>query len=184
MITILSGTNRIGSKTLQVSRIVESIYRDDLKVKCRLLNLMELPSDLFTPESYATKPTSFAPFNDAVLEASGLVVVTPEYNGSFPGVLKLFIDMLKFPESFQHKPVCFVGLAAGRWGALRSVEQLQQIFTYRNAHIFPERTFMPGINDLLDPEGTLKDSELADRLRRQAEGFYHFINRLTKTSGS
>lgn len=58
--------------------------------------------------------------------------------------------MLPFPESFQHRPVCFVGLAAGIWGALRPVEQLQANFGYRNAFLFPECAFMPGINKLLD----------------------------------
>ena len=67
--------------------------------------------------------------------------------------------MLKFPESFEQKPVCFTGLSAGIWGALRPVEQLQQIFVYRNAHVYPERVFLPGINDLLDALGRLKNAE-------------------------
>ena len=49
--------------------------------------------------------------------------------------------MLKFPESFEKRPVCFTGLGAGIWGALRPVEQLQAIFGYRNAYLFPERVF-------------------------------------------
>ena len=113
-----------------------------------------------------------------MLQASGFTVVTPEYNGSVPGVLKYFIDMLKFPESFEHKPVCFTGLAAGMWGALRPVEQLQAIFGYRNAHIFPVRVFMPQIHNLLDHSGKIKDAELLARLRSQAEGFAKFAEHL------
>ena len=105
-------------------------------------------------------------------------MVTPEYNGSFPGVLKYFIDMLKFPESFQKRPVCFVGLAAGVWGALRPVEQLQQVFAYRNAHVYPERVFLPRIGGSLDDDGRLKDAELLQRLKAQAEGFVDFVDRL------
>ena len=78
-----------------------------------------------------------------VLDAAGLHVVTPEYNGSFPGVLKYFIDMLKFPESFDRKPVAFLGEAAGTWGGLRSVEQLQMIFGYRNATSSPSASSSP-----------------------------------------
>jgi len=105
-------------------------------------------------------------------------VVTPEYNGGMPGVLKYFIDMLKFPESFEQKPVCFTGLAAGIWGALRPVEQLQTIFGYRNAYLYPERVFLPQINNLLDASGRLKDAELAGRLKAQAGGFTDFVERL------
>jgi len=64
------------------------------------------------------------------------------------------------------------------WGALRPVEQLQAIFGYRNAFVFPERVFMPGINDLLDEKGRLNDPELVERLKHQAEGFVTFVERL------
>jgi len=93
-------------------------------------------------------------------------------------VLKYFIDMLKFPESFERRPVCFTGLAAGIWGALRPVEQLQAIFGYRNAHIYPERVFMPQINNLLDDNGRLTDADLLGRLKKQAEGFVGFVEKL------
>jgi NAD(P)H-dependent FMN reductase len=112
-----------------------------------------------------------------VLDSSGLIVVSPEYNGGVPGVLKYFIDMLKFPESFEARPVCFVGVAAGIWGALRPIEQLQMIFGYRNAYIFPERVFLPRVNDLLDDDGRLNDAESLKRLRQQAEGFISFVER-------
>jgi NAD(P)H-dependent FMN reductase len=93
-------------------------------------------------------------------------------------VLKYFIDMLKFPESFERRPVCFTGLAAAIWGALRPVEQLQAIFGYRNAHLYPERVFLPQINNLLDASGRLKDAELLGRLKAQANGFTDFVERL------
>ncbi|HEV8608144.1 MAG TPA: NAD(P)H-dependent oxidoreductase, partial [Tepidisphaeraceae bacterium] len=105
----------------------------------------------------------------------GLHVITPEYNGSFPGVLKYFIDMLKFPESFDRKPVAFVGEAAGVWGGLRAVEQLQMIFGYRNAHSYPDRVFIPAVKDKFDAAGNFTDTAINDRLRKQAIGFDCFI---------
>lgn len=177
MITLIVGTNRPGSNSRKVARHLEEIYAE-LKVPLRLLDLAQLPPEIFSSASYAEKPESFLPFSDAVLQSSGLHVVTPEYNGSLPGVLKYFIDMLKFPESFERRPVCFTGLAAGVWGALRPVEQLQAIFGYRNAYIYPERVFLPQINNLLDASGRLKDAELLGRLKKQAEGFVGFVERL------
>lgn len=177
MITILSGTNRPGSNTRKVSGVIERLYRD-LKVPARILDLHDLPPELFLPSAYAAKPASFTPFSQAVLDSSGIVIVTPEYNGSMPGVLKLFIDHLKFPESFENRPVCFVGLAAGMWGALRSVEQLQAIFGYRNAHIYPKRVFMPGIGQSLDASGQFSNVDLTTRLREQAEGFTTFVEQI------
>jgi chromate reductase, NAD(P)H dehydrogenase (quinone) len=179
MITLIVGTNRPGSNSRKVARHIEEIYAG-LNVPLQVLDLAELPPEIFHPASYAEKPKSFQPFADAVLKSAGLHLVSPEYNGSIPGVLKYFIDMLKFPESFEKRPVCFVGVAAGIWGALRPVEQLQAIFGYRNAFLYPERVFLPRINELLDDSGRLKDPELVQRLRNQVEGFVDFVERLQK----
>lgn len=177
MIAIISGTNRPGSNTRKVAGIVDSIYQRH-SITTSLLDLAQLPAAIFDPAAYAAKPAAFAPFSDNVLAADGLVIVTPEYNGGFPGVLKYFIDMLKFPESFEGKPVCFIGLAAGMWGALRPVEQLQQIFGYRNAHLYPERVFLPGIGRLLTEAGTIGDPDVLARLEKQAAGFDRFVRSL------
>jgi NAD(P)H-dependent FMN reductase len=177
MIVILCGTNRPGSNTRKVTSHVEAIYQK-LNVATQTLDLAELPAEIFSPASYAAKPAAFAKFTDAILAADGLVLVTPEYNGSVPGVLKYFIDMLPFPESFERRPVCFVGLAAGIWGALRPIEQLQAIFGYRNAFIYPERVFMPGINHLLDAGGQFTGPDLPKRLEKQAAGFVDFVEKL------
>jgi NAD(P)H-dependent FMN reductase len=177
MIVIISGTNRPGSNTRKVAARVEAAYNTH-GVKPALLDLADLPPEIFSPTSYAAKPAAFSRFTAAVLAADGLVVVTPEYNGSLPGILKYFIDMLPFPESFERRPVCFVGLAAGMWGALRPVEQLQAIFGYRNALIFPERVFMPGIGKLLDESGRFTSPEMQQRLEKQAGGFISFVEAL------
>jgi chromate reductase len=177
MVVIISGTNRPGSNTRKVTARVEASYKA-LGVKSQLLDLAEMPPEIFAPSSYEEKPEAFNKFTDAILAADGVVIVTPEYNGGVPGVLKYFIDMLPFPESFEHRPVCFVGLAMGIWGALRPVEQLQAIFGYRNAFIFPERVFMPGISKLLDASGQFISDELPKRLDRQAAGFVEFVEKL------
>lgn len=176
VLTLIVGTNRPGSNTKKVARQVEGLYAA-LGVPLHVVDLANLPQEIFSPTAYAEKPASFSMFSEAVLQADGLIVVTPEYNGGLPGVLKYFIDMLKFPESFEKRPVCFIGLGAGVWGALRPVEQLQLIFGYRNAFLYPERVFLPRVNELLDEKGILKDAEIVDRLRAQAEGFIGFVER-------
>src|SRR5438034_1347166 len=177
MITLIVGTNRPGSNSRKVAAHVEEIYAE-LKVPLRVLDLAHLPPEIFSPTSYEEKPRSFQPFAEAVLNSSGLHVVSPEYNGGIPGVLKYFIDMLKFPESLINRPACFVGLAAGMWGALRPVEQLQAIFGYRNAFIYPNRVFLPSVDDLLDDSGRLKDRDLLERLKTQADGFVNFVEKI------
>lgn len=173
-ITIIAGTNRKGSNTLKVAKQVREMYQQS-GAEVELLDLSQLPAEIFTPDAYETKPDSFQPFSEAVLKSDGLVVITPEYNGGPPGILKFFIDMLKFPESFDSRPVAFIGIAAGNWGALRPVEQLQQIFGYRNAYIYPRRVFIPGVVEVLNDGGKIKDADLKLRLETQVEGFLEFV---------
>lgn len=178
MIEIVSGSNRANSNTLRIAQLLLAAYAR-LGVEAGLLNLQGLPVELLDPGAYAVKPEAFGALQARVLAASGLHVVTPEYNGSFPGALKLFIDMLKFPESFEGKPVAYVGVASGQWGGLRAVEQLQMIFGYRNAHSYPRRVFIAGVHDKFTTEGAFNDAELLLRLEEQAAGFREFVERVT-----
>jgi chromate reductase len=180
MITIISGTNRPASNTRKIAARIEASY-NALGVKTEILDLALLPAEIISPTSYSEKPPGLKPFTEAILASEGLVVATPEYNGGVPGILKLFIDMLPFPESFQARPVCFVGVAAGIWGALRPVEQLQAIFGYRNAHIFPERVFISGVGKMLDAAGNFANADIEKRLDNQAAGFARFVETLRGT---
>ncbi|MGD1278514.1 MAG: NAD(P)H-dependent oxidoreductase [Tepidisphaeraceae bacterium] len=173
-ILIVCGTNRPGSNARKISQIVLGHYRA-AKIPAELLSLEELTPEIFDPASYATKPPAMVKLQQRVLAAPGLHIICPEYNGSFPGVLKYFIDMLKFPESFDRKPVALVGEAHGMFGALRAVEHLQAIFSYRNAHIYPERVFIADVPEKLDDQGRLKDPALDQRLAKQAVGFAQFV---------
>jgi len=177
MIVLLSGTNRPDSNTRRITSAVEGIYHG-LKVPCGVLDLAQLPLEVFSPAAYAQRPASLAPFADRIIQATGLVVITPEYNGGMPGVLKYFIDLLKFPESFCMRPVCFIGLAAGAWGALRPVEHLQQLFAYRNAFVYSERVLLPHVQQLLDQAGRIGNPDIVARLKSQAVGFVDFVERL------
>jgi NAD(P)H-dependent FMN reductase len=176
-ILIIAGTNRPNSNAARIARVLAQHYKG-LNVPHDLLDLHDLPPEVFDPANYASKPPAVQQLQQRVLNALGLHLVVPEYNGSFPGVLKYFIDMLKFPESFDAKPVAFVGEANGANGALRAVEHLQQIFGYRNAHIFPERVFIPAVKEKVSAEGQIIDSNIAERLARQARRFSEYAKHM------
>lgn len=180
-ITVISGTNRQGSASLRVATHVAGLYNALDGVDATVLDLRDLPIEALLPTAYADKPEALKPMLDQVLASDGLVVVTPEYNGSYPGALKLFIDMLPFPEAFEHRPVCYIGLASGYWGGLRPVEQLQQVFGYRNAEQFCERVFFPGHHKTIGEDGAPKPGLAADLLASQVSGFVEFTRLRQKT---
>ena len=177
MITIIVGTNRAGSATSKVAAFVATVY-DELGIENHVLDIAELPPETFSPEAYAEKPARVLEFTDQILASSGLVVITPEYNGSMAGALKLFIDMLPFPESFEDRPVSYIGISAGQFGARRPVEHLQQVFGYRNAFNFPRRVFIPGVGSVMKAEGGLASHDFGERIREQAKGFTAYCRSL------
>jgi chromate reductase len=113
MITIIVGTNRSGSVSAQVAAFVAKVY-DELGINNRVLDIADLPPETFSPNAYVEKPPRVVEFTEQILASSGLFVITPEYNGSMSGALKLFIDMLPFPESFEDRPVSYIGISAGQ----------------------------------------------------------------------
>ncbi len=177
MIAMILGTNRPGSLTKQLAPTLAAHYRE-LGEDVDVIDLADLPPEIFSPLSYANKPEAFAPFLNRLRAADAFLVVSPEYNGSIPGILKYFIDMLPTRELFEHMPVAFIGLAAGQWGALRPIEQLQSIFGYRNAFLFPDRVFIPNAGASFDASGTFHDPSVLARIQAQAIGFVDFIARV------
>jgi chromate reductase len=176
-ILVISGTNRPNSNTRKLADVVLEHYVA-MNIPAEMYSLTELPQEIFNPSSYAAKPPAFVAVQERIVKSAGLHVVTPEYNGSFPGVLKYFIDMLKFPESFERKPVAFIGLAAGIFGALRPVEHLQGIFGYRNAYIYPDRVFIAGVSQKLGADGQLNDDSVNTRIASQVDGFARFVQKV------
>lgn len=109
------------------------------------------------------------------MSADGLVFVVPEYNGSFPGILKLMLDYMPFPDALVHKPIAYIGEASGAFGALRAVEQLQLIMNYRNAFSYPERIFIQRISKSFTNEDGPTDPLTSKLLDEQCRGFVNFV---------
>ena len=176
MIHLLVGTNRKNSLSAQVAKYIKPLYEAHSHPVV-IMNLAEVGLEELGPESYGEqKPEKITKAVNELLETDGLVVICPEYNGSMPGALKSFIDHWKYPDSFEYRPVAFIGLG-GMFGGLRPVEHLQQVFGYRNAFIFPDRVFLRNVWTLFQ-EGQIKDELIHQLLSDQALGFSRFIKAL------
>lgn len=174
---IISGTNRRGSRTRQISGIVQKLFAARGE-NIEIIDLADLEFGELHAHDYgsATLPSKVRDAIDKVNKAEGLIVVCPEYNGSMPGALKLFIDYWKYPESFEARPIALIGLG-GRFGGMRPVEHLQGVFGFRNAYIFPIRIFLTDIYNVLK-EGEIADKRLLQLLETQVDGFTRFVRAL------
>lgn len=172
-IVVVCGTNREGALSRLLATEAAECYRE-LGHDVDLLDMNELPPEALLPTAYKDQAEGVKSLVARFLKSAGVVFVVPEYNGSYPGVLKLFVDMLPFPEGFDDRPCAFIGLAAGQFKGLRAVEHFQQVAAYRNAHIFPRRLFI-GDSFKQFVDGKLSDDELSKRLRAQSVGFAKFV---------
>lgn len=176
-LTVVCGTNRDGAASRVIAQHVVSLLTQSKK-KVELLDLRNLKSEIFSATSYQKKPEWFIQeFQRPISEARCILFVVPEYNGSFPGALKFFIDMLEFPASLRGVPVACIGVAAGQFGALRAIEQLEMILHYRGAHLFSERLFIPRVTELVEP--TLELGDLEGRLGNLLKNFDGFVTKLS-----
>jgi chromate reductase len=154
MVTIIASTNRPGSSTLQLAQY----YQKQLAAKgmeANVLSLAQLPPNLIETDLYGKRSDAFNEIQDIITATDKFLFVIPEYNGSYPGVLKVFIDACSFPESFYDKKAALVGLSSGKYGNIRGIDHFTGVCHYLNLHIMPLKIHIASIRKEMDEHGNL-----------------------------
>ncbi|MBM3401116.1 MAG: NAD(P)H-dependent oxidoreductase [Bacteroidetes bacterium] len=173
MITLISGTNREGSNTLKLTKY----YHRQLLEKgfeSEIISLCDLPNDLISTDLYGKRSKAFQSIQDKITVSSKFIFLIPEYNGSFPGILKTFIDACAFPDSFYGKKVALVGLSSGKYGNVRGIEHFTGICHYINMHVLPLRIHIPNIGKEFDENGNLCMEDTLKFTAQQIDRFIEF----------
>ncbi len=170
MITVISGTNRKGSMTLQVSLLCKKILTEKGE-EVKLLDLSDLPHDFVFTALYGNKNPEFEKIlEEYIYSSSKLVVLSPEYNGGFSGILKAFIDGWN-PKMLKGQKIAMVGVASGRSGNLRGLDYLTNVFHYMKLHVYPDKVPVSGIGNLGNTEQGVHDVATQQVLEKMLEGF-------------
>ncbi len=112
-------------------------------------------------------PPAVQEFRDKIAAADALVIATPEYNYSVPGVLKNAIDWASRPpdQPFDGKPIAILGASPSRLGTARAQYHLRQSFIYLNALLLNKPEVMIAqAHEVIDAEGRLTDQTTKDFL--------------------
>jgi len=173
MITIISGTNRLNSSTLKLSKYYQKQFAK-LGAGTTLFSLEDLPPNLIVSDLYGARSEAFNKIMAAIERSEKLVFVIPEYNGSFPGVLKTFLDATKYPDSFQGKKVALVGLSSGKYGNIRGIEHFTGVCHYMQMHVLPLKIHIPYIRQEINEQGDLFKEETVLFTQMQIEEFIRF----------
>lgn len=146
---IISGTNRLGSNSLKVAKY----YQQELEKhgeKWTLFSLEDLPSDILFTDLYGKRSDNFRPIQEIVSASRKIIFIIPEYNGSYPGVLKTFVDACSFPTSFHHKKAILVGISSGKYGNIRGIDHFTGVCNYMRMHVLPLKLHIPCIQQELN----------------------------------
>jgi len=173
MITIIAATNRPNSNTLKVAKY----YQRQLKEKgadASLFSLEHLPADVLNTDMYGKRSEAFQEIQNMVNNTEKFLFIMPEYNGSYPGVLKVLIDACNFPDSFYDKKAALVGISSGKYGNIRGVDHFTGVCHYIHLHILPLRLHIPNIKTELDAEGNFNHPDTIKFTNEQIEKFIKF----------
>ncbi|ARQ05784.1 FMN-dependent NADPH-azoreductase [Macrococcoides canis] len=131
------------------------------------------------------EPQAVTEFRDALSEADGIIIVTPEYNTGVPGPLKNAIDWASRVKNKGDKsplvdrPFAIAGCSPGATGSALSQAQLRQTLTAMNAHIMPGPKLIIGkVHELITPEQTIEDARTISYMKRFVDAFDVYIDRL------
>jgi len=171
-IVIINGSVRPGNYSAMASALVaDELGRDG-----------EFPVDVIDPSKVELPPPGVGPeaestrlLQEKVRAAAAVVLVTPEYHGSFSSVMKLVIENLGFPSVLSGKPVALVGVAAGAIGAIKSLEQLRSVCAHVGALALPLPVSVAFVRKVFAPDGRCLDPGVERRVRGAATDLLNYL---------
>jgi chromate reductase, NAD(P)H dehydrogenase (quinone) len=163
MVTIISGTNRKHSNTSKIAGEYQLILREK-GIEAEILSLEDL--DLL---HYNTAFETIE--NDILIPTTHFIIISPEYNGSFPGVLKMLFDTSRSHEIWFHKKALLTGVATGRAGNLRGMDHLADVLNYVKITVHPNKLPISAVNSVVGSDGKIIDKNTLKAINQQLDEF-------------
>jgi NAD(P)H-dependent FMN reductase len=170
-IVTISGSSRPDSFTAKALAVVnDELRKGDFQLETfEAANLhLDFPGRPLTADAERMRA--------AVKGASGLVMATPEYHGGMSAMTKLCIENMGFPSVMAGKPVALLGVAAGRIGAIKSIEQLRGVCGHIGALVVPGAISIANVKTAFDADGRCTDAQTEAALRSLATALLTFVH--------
>lgn len=175
----ISGSLRRKSFNTSLLRTAQALSNENIAIEAATLHGIPLyDGDL---EEQDGIPASVIALKEQVVACDGLLLVTPEYNNSIPGVFKNAIDWLSRPPAdaariFGGRPVAVIGASPGGFGTILSQNAWLPVLRTLGARHWAEgRLMVSRAGKLFDEEGELIDDGTRDQLRKFLHGFASFV---------
>lgn len=177
----VAGSLRHGSYNQALLRAAQQLAPAAMRI--RIYDLSEIP--LFSEDvEHAGIPSAVATLREAVAQADGFLVATPEYNHGVPGVMKNAFDWLSRPAGqsvLKGKPSALMGASPGITGTARAQSQLRQSFVFTNTPVLLQPEVLVGrAHEKFDADGRLTDDTTRNFLVLFLEEFASWVGRFTE----
>ncbi len=156
-ICAISGSLRAGSYNTAALRAAAELAPDGVTIAEAAIGDIPLYNDDIKAQGF---PAAVLRLQHAIASADAVLIATPEYNYSIPGVLKNAIDWVSRtdPQPFADKPVAIMGASPGGLGTGRAQYDLRKVFVYLDAHLLNKPEIMiSAAHTRFDGEGRLTD---------------------------
>lgn len=165
MYTIISGTNRIGSHSEKVALQYQKLLQQ-LGIDATLFSLKNF--DVMTRDEKFLKVEE-----EIIIPTTKFIFIIPEYNGSYPGVLKTMIDNSDIRKDWHYKKALLTGVATGRAGNLRGMDHLADTLHYLRMNVHYNKLPISVVDKVIDVNGNLND-ETVTAINFQLSEFINF----------
>ena len=174
MITLIVGTNRPESVSSTLAEYYQS-FLNERKAPSQILDLSNLPPDFIFSALYGNtgKNEAFNEMTDMLRQSDKFVFIVPEYNSSFPGVLKAFIDGMDYPNPLKDKKAALVGISSGHQGATLALSHLTDILNYLGMHVLAQKLKLAKIEENMT-ENKITNKLYIQLLHEQADNLLKF----------
>jgi len=176
-IVAIGGSVRPGNFTGKALAIAVDEFKKHPQIALEVFDPAQIPLPL--PGSGGgggEVPPALAQLKQAVISATGILLATPEYHGSYSSVIKLVIENLEFPSSLAGKPISLLGVAAGQIGAVKALEHLRSVCSHVGAIVLPGPVSIASVHTVFDDQGRCTDANIEKRIRRAATNLIDYIH--------
>jgi NAD(P)H-dependent FMN reductase len=165
MYTIISGTNRLNSHTEKVAIEYQKIL-EEKNIEAVIFSLKNI-------ELLKRNPAFSAIETNLLIPTQKFIFIIPEYNGSYPGVLKAMIDISDV-KTWWWKKALLTGISTGRAGNLRGMDHLSDSLQHLNIFVHPNKLPISIIDKVMDEEGVIHNQSTLKAINNQLEEFIKF----------
>ena len=152
MYTIISGTHRVGSYSEKVAAEYHRILQEK-NIDATILSLKNM-------DVLARTPGFLKIEQEILIPTQNFIFIIPEYNGTFPGVLKAMIDNSDIANVWYHKKALLTGISSGRAGNLRGMDHLSASLHYMKMNVHHNKLPISIIDKVMDKNGRLNEETL------------------------